>query len=618
MLEEVRSGTGDLWVTEGAKKVDAFASVGEPAVGGRGVEMFAEPGTKGTVPLRCWRYVRLRGRRVIIVFDADARTNANVQRGIGRLVVMLEKMGARVLVVNLPAVKGDHKAGVDDYLAAGGTVAELKLMAQPFKPVDVARERMSRDEELAAAVGACWRRLRQMPANGRAACSRRAAMRDLIQTGERIGKVTPKGLLVVRSSLDGAVGARIGERAWWDAIAGLEAAGGLKRAKWGPAKDRPGAYLLTPWGRGRAFRAHYWREATGGEGQEKRGGEQHARSFPLTYAPPDRCVHETRAPKAASDVGLAGEDVPALRWPKVVHTWGRREGRRVVVDSEYVARIGKQGEEVIRYLLERGRAAVAELLAEFGSKTARLRDFRRRRLKPLVDRGIIVVEGEDVRLAPSWREALERARVEGEELEDNRLQAERVARRKQERCEHFERVRRGEDPKVDPTPELAGRERVREMLESGRPEWERQDAQKHRRMVEPAVAFVRDTLTRLKHIRLGLLEAMWRERGGQSYHLRLALRELRCNVKRHAEHPGELFVYPPPEAPPSIEADVVALPRRSSRQNDDMKTAPLAPVAVLHEAPAEPADDWRDHPLDCECRRCAAPEASYATPWSAS
>ena len=36
------------------------------------------------------------------------------------------------------------------------------------------------------------------------------------------------------------------------------------------------------------------------------------------------------------------------------------------------------------------------------------------------------------------------------------------------------------------------------------------------------------------------------------------------------------------------------------------------------EAPHDPADDWRDHALSCECRRCTAPEPNYASAWSAS
>src|SRR5215203_4539868 len=152
MLEEVRQGCGDLWTTEGCKKVDSLASQGEPAVGFTGVWNMATPKTKGAVPLPCWSHVRLRGRRVIVVYDADARTNPDVQEALRRAVRMLEGLGAIVLVVYLPAVNGDGKAGVDDYLATGGTVAELRLMAAPYQPVDVGAERMSGDEKLRAAL----------------------------------------------------------------------------------------------------------------------------------------------------------------------------------------------------------------------------------------------------------------------------------------------------------------------------------------------------------------------------------------------------------------------------------------------------------------------------------
>ena len=68
MAEEVRSGTGDLWITEGAKKVDALASCGEACLGISGVWNFAVPKTHSKVPLPCWKHVRLRSRRVIIVY----------------------------------------------------------------------------------------------------------------------------------------------------------------------------------------------------------------------------------------------------------------------------------------------------------------------------------------------------------------------------------------------------------------------------------------------------------------------------------------------------------------------------------------------------------------------
>jgi hypothetical protein len=589
MLEEVRSGTSELWVSEGFKKIDALASWGIPAVGGTGVHMFAMPGTKGTVPLPCWQHVRLKDRTVIIAFDADAKTNADVQEALRRLVAMLEKLGAMVLVVYVPPVNGDSKAGVDDYKGVGGSRQELRLLARPFEPVDIARERMSQDEKLTAVVSTCWQRFKEMPARKRADCSKLAAMRDLISTGERTGKVTPEGLLVIRSSLDGAVGARMSERAWWKSIERLEAAGELRRVKWGPAKDRPGAYLLTPWGGGSAERAHYGKGVTGGEGEGEGGEENRPQSFPLSYRPDDRRVHETR--------GVAAPEVPVLRWPKVVHTWAWREGRRVVVDSDYIARIGKQGEEVMRYLLDHGSATVTELLEEFGSKTARARDFRRRRLVPLMDRGIVAVVGEDVCLTPAWREALEQARAEGEEPEDNRLQAEKAERRKLVRREYFAALRRGEVPKAERTPELRGKAVTREILERHRPQWAREEAEKLRRMVRPAAQFARDILERQDYVRLGLLEEMWSERGGLKRHLRIALREIGCKAKRHAEHPGELFVYQPKET------------REAQRPE-----VPAAVVPVQQSAEEDPPPgDWRKHPLTCECMECAAAPPAYAT-----
>src|SRR5829696_175766 len=203
MLEEVRHGGSDLWLTEGCKKVDSLTSRCLPTVGIIGVWNFAEPGSKGKTPLSCWDHVQLRDRQVIIVYDADARTNANVQEALRRLVAMLEKLGAVVLVVYLPAVNGDGKAGVDDYLAAGGTVAELRLMAAPYQPLDVGWERMSQDEKLRAALeeqradwwGTDWNQI--VGTGEKPHWMRGYTVRDveeaMLRLATRGGKVTPQG-----------------------------------------------------------------------------------------------------------------------------------------------------------------------------------------------------------------------------------------------------------------------------------------------------------------------------------------------------------------------------------------------------------------------------------------
>ena len=600
MLEEVRHGSGELWVTEGAKKVDALASRGVPAVGGTGVWNFAMPGSKGTEPLPCWRHVKLRGRTLIFAFDADSRTNADVQEALKRNVTMLEKLGAVVLVADVPEVEGDGKAGVDDYLAAGGDLEELRASARPFEPADIARERMSRDEKFAATVGACWRRLENMPASSRAECSNRSVMRDLVRNGERIGKVQPEGLLVVRSSLDGAVGARMSERAWWKSIERLEASGELRRAKWGPKGDRAGAYLLTPWGEGRAERAHYWREATHKEGQEGEGEKERAQSFPLSHAPYDHTVHEARAS------GEAAGEVPALRWPKVVHTWKWRKGRRVVVDSDYIARIGKQGEEVIRYVLEHDGATVAELLAEFGSRTARPRDFRRRRLGPLVDRGIVAIDGEDVSLTAAWREALERARLEGQEIADNRLQAEKAARRKQERREHFERMRRGEIPKADPTPLLRGKKHTRETLERNHTIWQRERVERERERVgTTAAVFIGDTLEGISGMRWTEMRQLWRARGGSVEDLRHAVNDTTTPFRLVREKADdELYVY------------ATGATTGARVEREPVQEAPTTPLLRPDFSKPEVRDGIYHHGSECSCVWCdePMPPPRYATP----
>jgi Domain of unknown function (DUF3854) len=98
MLEEVRSGDEDLWITEGIKKADALTSRGLPTVGLIGVWNWQRYGQM----LPCWDHVRLEGRRVYVVFDSDVMVKEGVQLALERLVAALEGLGAEVLVVYLP------------------------------------------------------------------------------------------------------------------------------------------------------------------------------------------------------------------------------------------------------------------------------------------------------------------------------------------------------------------------------------------------------------------------------------------------------------------------------------------------------------------------------------
>jgi hypothetical protein len=487
--------------------------------------------------------------------------------------------------------KAATKTGVDDYLAGGGTVAELLLRARPFEPEDLARKRLRRDKGLGTAVADLWRAWWEMPARKMAECSKRAVMRDLTQAAGERGKLQTDGVFVVRSIRDIAVGAQLSLGGTKNTLDRLEAEGRLRREMWGRAKDKPGAYvLLTPWGGGSAVGEHNGK----GDGAEEDAPQEREGFSPLSKAPYDRGVHVTRAPS---------DEVPELRWPKVVHTWGWREGRRVVVDSFYVRRPGKRRGEIVRYLLENGRATVAELVQAFGAKRARPRDFRRRILGPLEAEGVIAVVGDEAELTPAWREALEGVRDRGDEIQDARLQAEKFEREKKA----FRQA--GAEP-AEPTPATMGRDHVRRTLEHHRPRWAQEEAEELRKMVRPAAEFARDILERQEYVRLGLLEEMWAEAGGLRRHLRIALRELGCTAKRHAEHPGELFVYRGAAWPRSDErpaASVVPIPNG-------------APVIIPEEdarsrKPYKRADGVYVHPPECACEWCEEPPArSYATP----
>ncbi len=244
MLEAVQRGDGDLWLTEGCKKVDALASRGEPAVGIIGVWNFAVPGSKSREPLPCWKHVRLAGRRVYVVYDADARTNPDVQEALRRLVVMLEGLGAEVLVVYLPPVNGDGKAGVDDYLAAGGNVAELRGTATPYEPVDVGRERMSRDEKLRAGVEDLERRFWSTEWKGMGGASARDVYLKLIEAAKRSGKVVGDGVRVVKAQGPLALEAKVSGRTLWRALRRLEEWGLIRRDNKGRKADKSGAFVL--------------------------------------------------------------------------------------------------------------------------------------------------------------------------------------------------------------------------------------------------------------------------------------------------------------------------------------------------------------------------------------
>lgn len=121
-----------LWVTEGIKKGDALASRGIATVTLTGVWNWRnQEGSLGD-----WEDVPLKGRTVIVCFDADAVDNPQVRNAMIRFVGWLRSRGTgTVYYLPVPAeANGVQIKGVDDYLAAGGDLNALRALASERAP----------------------------------------------------------------------------------------------------------------------------------------------------------------------------------------------------------------------------------------------------------------------------------------------------------------------------------------------------------------------------------------------------------------------------------------------------------------------------------------------------
>lgn len=110
-----------LWITEGAKKVDAALSHGvRCAIGVQGVYGWrGTNGHGGKTALPDWEQVALNGRDVILAFDSDCMTKRSVRGALDRLAAFLTGRGATVGYCIMPDLPGGAKCGLDDFFAQG-------------------------------------------------------------------------------------------------------------------------------------------------------------------------------------------------------------------------------------------------------------------------------------------------------------------------------------------------------------------------------------------------------------------------------------------------------------------------------------------------------------------
>ena len=135
-LPDLGDPTVPLWITEGQKKGDALASAGTGGhrAAGRVELAGAQPPRR---PDRCWPTGsgwRSTGGRSSSAFDSDVTSKPEVQAALRRLRAFLQNKGAHVDVVYLPHGERGAKQGVDDYLAAGHSVADLVALVDRPRP----------------------------------------------------------------------------------------------------------------------------------------------------------------------------------------------------------------------------------------------------------------------------------------------------------------------------------------------------------------------------------------------------------------------------------------------------------------------------------------------------
>jgi hypothetical protein len=125
LAREHARGNCDLYLTEGAPKVDAATTAGLACIGVMGVWNWrtAVEGKVRTVLPDLLR-IAWADRKVIVAYDSDCMDNPSVHAAMEKLAAWLEAQGAWVHTAVLPCLDG-AKTGLDDFFAAGRTVSQL-------------------------------------------------------------------------------------------------------------------------------------------------------------------------------------------------------------------------------------------------------------------------------------------------------------------------------------------------------------------------------------------------------------------------------------------------------------------------------------------------------------
>lgn len=409
------------FVTEGEKKVLAGVSHGLLMIGLSGVYN----GQKDGKLIPDWDLLPLEGEAHAICYDSDILQNENVQLAAERQAELLAERGAKVYMTILPDAPGRGKQGLDDFLAAGGTVKELRMLTRKYEPGMFGNIRLSRDEKLRLAVELlerkfwdfAWGAVVGASESGKPNSMRGHGCRDvvkvLIDEARERGKSDKDGVRVRISTRTLALKGATSRQTVMKSIKHLAVEEWLV-PDYSDAKDKAASYvLLMP-------------RATLDQYEEEQRQREQATTELQEF---DRRGKGLRAPR--------------LRWssPGRKAKRGTITGTRRVRQSKQPARpgykrLGKIRGAILDALADAGGAATVGEIAEALHRT-RPRDLRRRNLPMLEDDGIIIVDGDLVTLADNWLERLEEVResageIQAEERDTARFRIQREAFRRRD------------------------------------------------------------------------------------------------------------------------------------------------------------------------------------------
>ena len=173
----------------------------------------------------------------------------------------------------------------------------------------------------------------------------------------------------------------------------------------------------------------------------------------------------------------------------------------------------------------------------------RPRDVRRRILPMLQKGGIIEVESDVVSLVGDWLARLEEERERAGEISHAEEQREEHRKQREHYRDYLLSVKRQPSRAALSAVERGHKRRRVGLAAMAERAAEAAKSEEVRR----AGAFVQDRLRELGRIRLGLLQDIWRDAGGDPLSIPQAVEAMGCRVEGLPEFGGRRFVFPPME-----------------------------------------------------------------------